>query len=768
MIRDKVFNSIIFSGRRGHRLPKRISVQFQLTDSECGAACLAMILTHFGRKTSVAECRDKCSPGRDGLTARVIARAAQEFGLRVKAYSLEPPAMSEVPLPALVHWTFNHFVVLEAWSSKRVRIVDPAAGRRALTFEEFEAGFTGVVLTFEPGVQFEPLSVETEKLGENERLWKRYLRSMIGAAGVRAGLAQILAASVLLQLLGLMLPAFTKVMVDQVLPSRIETIMPALGAGMLLFVASQATLSYLRSVLLIYLRGKLDSRLMQNFFEHLLMLPYSFFQQRTSGDLLMRLASNGQIREVLTTQVLSALLDGTFVLGYLALLLSLAPVVGLIVLAFAFVQACIILGTRRRLRYLAQRDLATKADEQSYLIEAMKGIGMLKASGAEHRAFDRWSNLFIKQLNIGIQRSHLSALTDTAVSALRSLSPLLLLWYGGIQVLSGHLQLGAMLAINSLAASFLGPIATLISTGQQLQMIGAQLERIGDVLEAEPEQHATMNKQQLDATGRIECTNVSFRYDANAPLALSSITLRVEPGQKIALVGPTGSGKSTLAMLLLGLYQPTSGCIAFDGIPLEQLDYRQLRSQFGVVLQDPFLFSGSIRHNIAISDPGMPLGQVIDAARLASVHEDISSMPMGYETLVSEGGTTLSGGQKQRLAIARALARKPALLVLDEATSHLDVMTESELDTNLNRLPCTRIVIAHRLSTIRNADLIFVLDKGCVIEQGNHDELMAAAGTYAALVRNQLEVPHSQAHCENPTGGSRWMVQFQPEKEATI
>src|SRR5215831_16741042 len=314
----------------------RVAVQFQLTSSECGAACLAMILSYFGRKTSVAECRDKCSPGRDGLTARVISRAAREFGLRVKAYSLEPPEMSEVPLPALVHWNFNHFVVLEAWSSKRVRIVDPAAGRRALTFEEFEAGFTGVVLTFEPGVQFGPLSVEKEKPCENERLWKRYLRSMIGAAGVRAGLAQILAASVLLQLLGLMIPAFTKVMVDQVLPSRIETIMPALGAGMLLFVASQATLSYLRSVLLIYLRGMLDSRLMQNFFEHLLMLPYSFFQQRTSGDLLMRLASNGQIREVLTTQVLSALLDGTFVAGYMALLLSLAPAVGLIALAIGF------------------------------------------------------------------------------------------------------------------------------------------------------------------------------------------------------------------------------------------------------------------------------------------------------------------------------------------------------------------------------------------------------------------------------------------------
>src|SRR5262249_1364246 len=280
-----------------------------------------------------------------------------------------------------------------------------------------------------------------------------------------------------------------------------------------------------------------------------------------------------------------------------------------------------------------------------------------------------------------------STLMDTGVLGLRSLSPLLLLWYGGMQGLDGHLQLGTMLAINSLAASFFGPMTTFISTGQQLEMIGGQLERIGDVLETGPQAEAEMNKQQPSATGRIELTSVSFRYDANAPAAVSNITLQVEAGQKIALVGPTGSGKSTLAMLLLGLYLPTSGRILYDGTPLEDLDYRQLRSQFGVVLQDPFLFSGSIRQNIAISEPEMPFASIVEAARLASVHEDISRMPMGYETLVSEGGSTLSGGQKQRLAIARALARKPAILVLDEATSHLDVVTESEVEANLNQLP---------------------------------------------------------------------------------
>jgi HlyB family type I secretion system ABC transporter len=730
---DRVWNRTISRLFRLRR--RRVSVQFQLTSSECGAACLAMILSYFGRKTSVAECRDKCSPGRDGLTARVIARAARQFGLRVQAFALEPPAMLHVPLPAIVHWNFNHFVVVEKSSNKGILIVDPAAGRRWVGHAEFDGMFTGVVLTFEPGIGFEP-RMETAR-----PLWRRYLGSMLGAAGVRAGLAQVLAASILLQVLGLMLPLFTKVMVDKVLPSHIDNIMPVLGLGMLMLVASQSTLGYLRSVLLIYLRGKLDSRLMQDFFKHLLMLPYSFFQQRTSGDLLMRLGSNGQIREVLTAQMLSALLDGTLVIGYLVLLMRLAPAIGFIVLGLGFIQAMIILASRGRLRNLAERELASKADEQSYLVEAMKGIALLKASGAEDKASDRWSSLFVKQLNVAIERSRFSALVDTGVSALRSLSPLLLLWYGAIQVLNGHLQLGTMLGINSLAASFLGPMTTLVSAGQQLEMIGAQLDRIGDVLEAQPEQENTMLKRQLRASGHIELRNISFRYDANAPLALSGITLQIEAGQKVALVGPTGSGKSTLAMLLLGLYQPGSGSILYDGVLLNELDYRHLRSQFGVVLQDPFLFSGSIRHNIAINQPDMPFAQVVQAAKLAAVHDDIFRMPMGYETIVSEDGTTLSGGQRQRLAIARALAGNPAVLVLDEATSHLDVMTEAMVDSNLNQLPCTRIVIAHRLSTIRNSDKIFVLDEGRVVEQGSHHQLIAANGCYATLVRGQFEKP---------------------------
>jgi ATP-binding cassette, subfamily B, bacterial len=294
-----------------------------------------------------------------------------------------------------------------------------------------------------------------------------------------------------------------------------------------------------------------------------------------------------------------------------------------------------------------------------------------------------------------------------------------------------------MFALNALANSFLMPLATLISSGQQLQLVGGHLERLADVLEAEPEQNIQVVETAPPLTGRIEWQQVSFRYDPNSPLVLRDISVTIKPGQKVALVGRSGSGKSTFAKLLLGMYTSTQGEILYDDMPLQKFNYRTLRSQFGIVLQDSFLFSSSIRHNITTNSPNLSLEEVMEAAKLASIHDDIVQMPMGYETRISEGGSGLSGGQRQRLSIARALAHKPTILLMDEATSHLDVVTESLVEQNISNLSCTRIAIAHRLSTIRNADLILVFDAGTIVERGSHEELLALGGHYAALVNNQ-------------------------------
>jgi ABC-type bacteriocin/lantibiotic exporter with double-glycine peptidase domain len=691
-----------------------------------------MILNYHRRKTTVAEVRETCSLGRDGLSGLTIVRAARGYGLRVRAYSIEVDQIKFMALPAIVHWGFNHFVVLESLSARWAEIVDPARGRVRLTLDEFKADFTGVILTFEPGNQFQGASVVKKATS----IWS-YFTTMFSGSSAKAALAQILGASLLLQVCGLAVPVFTKVLVDQVAPLRDSGLLSLYGMAMVVMVLAQSITSFLRSVCLIYLRGRLDSQLMAGFVEHLLSLPFQFFQQRASGDLLMRLTSNNLLRETLTNQTLSVILDGLFMLLYLYLLLMMAPEYGLLALAVASMQAGVLLGARRAVHHLTQRDLAASAEEQSCLIESIKGVAFLKASGAEDRAYDRWSNLFFKRLNISLERGRLSAMIETAIFMLRSLAPVLLLWLGATYVIENRMSVGMMLAMNALAAAFLTPVLTLVASGQQLQVAGAHLERISDVLEAEPEQPAGGGLIAPLLKGQIELRNVSFQYSGESAFALKNISCRIEPGQKVALVGATGSGKSTLAAILLGLFRPTQGEVYYDGIPLRDLNYQSLRNQFGVVLQDPVIFSGPIRQNITFGLQNYLLQDVMEAAKEACLHDEITRMPMGYETVISEGGTNLSGGQRQRLALARALVRRPSVLLLDEATSHLDSLTEMTVDQNLGALSCTRIVIAHRMSTIRNADQILALKDGEVVEHGTHEELLGRNGYYAELLQSK-------------------------------
>ncbi|WP_420644493.1 peptidase domain-containing ABC transporter [Candidatus Leptofilum sp.] len=711
----------------------RVPVLLQLSSAECGAACLAMVLSFYGRKTRVAEIREQCSVGRDGLTAQIIARVGRQHGLRVKAYSLEPDSLQHIALPAIAHWGFNHFVIVEKWSSEFIDIVDPGSGRHRLTITEFSTKSTGVILTLEPGIHFER---RTEVLAAP---WKRYSKYLLSSPGILRLISQVLGASLLLQLLGLIIPVITKLLIDDILPFKMDDLMAYLGVGIFILLLAQFTASYLRTSMLIYLQAKLDSQLMMGFFEHILSLPFHFFQQRSTGDLLMRLNSNATIREILTNQTISLLLDSSFILIYLVIILFQSSQFGIFVLMIGILQIGMLLATHRPVQQLVQQQLAEQSKEQGYLVEALSGIETLKAAGAESIAFDKWSNLFFKQLNATVKQNYVTAVIEIIMTNIRTFSPLLLLWMGARYVLAGEMSLGTMLALNTLAVAFLVPLGSLVSSGRQLQLVTAHLDRVADVLDAKPEQDLTQVQIAPTLQGQISIENVSFRYDENAPYILQDLSATILPGQKVAIVGLTGSGKSTLAKLLVGLYTPSSGAILYDGQSHDQLNFGSLRQQFGVVLQEPFLFNTSIRQNIAFGNPELTLEETMQAAKLAAIHDDILQMPMQYETMVSEGGNALSGGQRQRLSLARALASKPTILVLDEATSHLDVTTENLVETHLNALACTRVVVAHRLSTIRNADLIMVLHEGQIVERGRHHALIARSGHYAALISDQME-----------------------------
>jgi ABC-type bacteriocin/lantibiotic exporter with double-glycine peptidase domain len=448
--------------------------------------------------------------------------------------------------------------------------------------------------------------------------------------------------------------------------------------------------------------------------------------------------SNIAIRDLLTSQLISSLLDGSTITVYLLILIWQSSFIAGLTVAIGTLQVGLILITAPIIRRLTLRDLAAQGKTQGYLNEVLSGIATLKAAGAENRAVERWTNLFFDEMNISVRLNYLLSIVGITVQLLQTLAPLLLLWIGAIQVINGTMPLGTMLALTTLAASFLTPLSSLAASGQKIQTAQAHFDRITDVVGTEPEQDPQQVQMPPKLKGNIELVNVSFQYDPHTPPVLKDISLKIRPGQKVALVGRTGSGKSTLGKLLIGLITPTQGSLLYDGIPLQKLNYQEVRKQFGVVLQESFLFSGSVRENIAFNNPQIDMNHIVRAAQEADIHEDIEKLPMKYETLVSEGGSVFSGGQRQRLALARALANRPAILLLDEATSALDVATERIVEQNLNKLSCTQIVIAHRLSTIRHADLILVLHEGQIVEQGTHEFLLRRNRFYAQLIKTQV------------------------------
>jgi ABC-type bacteriocin/lantibiotic exporter with double-glycine peptidase domain len=706
---------------------RSIPVIRQLEDADCGAACLAMVLGHLGQRADLGELRELTGADRDGVTALAIVNAARARKLRARGVKADLGDLRHLPRGSVLHWEFSHFVVLERTTRGGALVIDPAHGRRAVSTDDLRRAYTGVAILFEPADDFD----RTRTRGKGT--W-RYLRPMLRQA---KNMVRVIATSLFLRLAALGLPLLTALVVDEIVPRGDHHLLLVLTAGVAVLIGYNFVSAFLRANLLLELRTRLDMGLTMGFIDHLVKLPYGFFLRRASGDLMMRLQSNSAVRDILATGALSGALDGSFASLYLIMLFVISPLMAGVVLVLAVLEVATMVLSWRRNQRLMSSSLQAQADNQSYAYELLAGIETLKASGAEGRAADRWSGLFTDQVNIDLTRGRLMAAVEAVTTTLQVAAPLVILLVGAFQVLSGNITLGTMLSAAALGAGFLGPLATMISSGMQLQALTSYMQRINDVLDTPREQHGEQVRPAPRLSGRIRAADVSFAYGKLAPPVLSHVCLEIEPGQHIGIVGRSGSGKSTLAHLLLGLYQPTSGRIEYDGQDLAGFDAGSVRRQLGIVTQRPYLFGSSVRENIALINPELPLEAVTEAARIACVHDDIAAMPMGYDTELHDGGASVSGGQRQRIALARALVHRPSILLLDEATSELDTVTEQEIYTNLDAISSTTIVIAHRLSTIRNADLILVMDQGRIVETGTHDQLLARRGAYSALVEAQ-------------------------------
>lgn len=705
----------------------------QLSETDCGAACLSMILRFYGKHVTINKLRDLTNVSRDGSSLYSIAEAAECLGFDSRGLKTSYDRLATVEVPAIAHWQGFHFVVVYEVTQDRVTFADPAIGLRKLSRTEFEKHWTGYLLLLTPTVKIEQVEESQSKPGRFLSLLKPYRRV----------LAEIFLASLMLQLFGLALPIFTQVIVDNVLVHNSTSLLNTLLAGMLLIGVFQTITTALRYYLLVHTARRIDMQMVVDFYRHVLSLPMRYFEERKVGDILKRFNENARIRDFLTGRVLGLALDCLMIFVYLGLMLYYHVKLTLLAIIFipGYVALTLIATPIFKRQYREVFEKAAEADSQ--IVESISGVSAIKATATERSVCWKLQGSLVKCLNVQF-RSALSGMATISIgNLLQTLSTIILFWYGARLVMGGELSIGQLVAFNVLVTSVTRPMLSVVDMWREFQEINIGFERLNDVFDAKPEDVDEQKRMRMPRiSGRITFENVTFRYPTRPDKnALQNVNLEVQPGQTVALVGRSGAGKTTFANLLLQFHQPNEGRILIDGQDLRQVSISSLRSQVGVVPQDIFLFSGTIRENIAFGYVDAPLEQVVGAAMLAGAHEFISELPLGYETKIGERGQSLSGGQKQRIAIARALFKKPRILIFDEATSALDTESEGAIQRNLNQIlkDRTTLIIAHRLSTVRNADVIVVMDRGAVREVGNHYSLMEQKGIYYYLNSQQLE-----------------------------
>lgn len=679
-----------------------LPIILQSEAAECGLASLAMVAAYHGYHSDLTSLRQRFSISLAGVTLLDIMQFAEKLELSSRPLRIKLEDLDALQTPCILHWNMNHFVVLKKANKKRIVIHDPASGEKTLTLEEASQYFTGIALELTPTRNFEKQEIKpTLRFSD---FWSRI-------SGLKQSLLLIFSLSMLLQVFTLAAPYYIQLVIDDVILTSDISLLTVLAAGFLLVMIFEIATNALRGFTLLHFGNQMNFQLGANLFHHLVRLPLSYFEKRHMGDVVSRFGSLQEVKRLLTTGVIESIIDGLMAIITLAMIFFYSPVLSAVVLVAVFAYAGIRIAMYKPFRNISEQEIMARAEENSNFMETVRGIQTIKLFGSEVKREGQWQNRYANAINQNIRLGNYQIGYDVLNRAIFGIENIIVVYLAAHLVIEGGFSTGMLFAFMSYKRQFIEKSANLITKMIEFKMLGLHFDRIADIALTEKEDLQPDQIKTHKIEGNIEVKNLCFSYSDAMPDVLNNLNLKIKAGESVAITGPSGCGKSTLLKLMLGLNTPKSGEILIDGVALDKIGARQYRQQIAAVMQDDALLSGSVADNIAFFDTQLDMELVVYCAGLAAIHKDITAMPMGYDSLIGDMGSSLSGGQKQRIILARALYKKPKILFMDEATSHLDTHLEHDINDAVSRLDITRVIIAHRKETIASADREIKLEK---------------------------------------------------------